>query len=98
MPSLLVLEGPHAGTQLEVDGELTIGRSPTCELVVEDGNVSRRHAQIVLDGGVATLVDLGSRNGTALNGVRLSGKGALKPGDRIQVGPMILAFDPDPLR
>ncbi len=98
MPSLWVLEGPHAGTQLELEGELTIGRSPTCELVVEDSNVSRRHAQLVLDAGTATLIDLGSRNGTLLNGVHLAGKAGLKPGDRIQVGPVVLAFDPDPLR
>lgn len=98
MASLLVLEGPHAGSQLELGAETTLGRSPTCDLVIDDANVSRRHAQILIEGAAATLVDLGSRNGSFLNGVRVSGRAELKPGDRVQVGPLALVFDPDPLR
>lgn len=98
MASLLILEGPQAGAQRELGAETTLGRSPTCDLVIEDPNVSRRHAQILLVGEQASLVDLGSRNGIQLNGQRIVGTVPLHPGDRVQVGQVLFAFDPAPLR
>ena len=72
--------------------EVLIGRSPECHITIEDPLVSRRHARIRIDDGVATLEDLGSRNGVALNGVRLQARHRLSDGDRIRLGTQELVF------
>ena len=72
---------------------LVVGRSRECDVQVEDGNVSRRHFEIVHedpDGWV--LVDLGSTNGTEVNGRRVSGRQRLDDGDRITAGGTELVF------
>lgn len=66
-------------------GQLRIGRAPECELVLKDSRVSRRHARLQARGGVLVLTDLGSTNGTRVNGNRVS-EVVLGVGDRIQVG------------
>jgi serine phosphatase RsbU (regulator of sigma subunit) len=67
---------------------LTLGRSSTNDVPLGDRTLSRVHARIegVLDGGPIRLVDLGSRNGTSLNGSRLTEPVPLSAGDRIQLG------------
>ena len=87
MPSLMLLSGPSAGLRLELRTEATIGRSPSCELPLPaDDRMSRRHARFFVRGEQVLLEDLGSRNGTAVNGERISGEVVLQPGDRVQVG------------
>src|SRR6478735_3304031 len=68
-----------------------IGRSRECDLSVTDGNASRRHAEIVQEGSVYVLVDLGSTNGTELNGRRVT-RHELADGDRITIGATDLTF------
>ncbi len=68
-----------------------IGRSRECDLKVSDGNASRRHAEIVQEGATYFVVDLGSTNGTELNGRRVS-REKLADGDRITVGATDLVF------
>ena len=68
-----------------------IGRSRECDLRVTDGNASRRHAEIVQEGSVYVLVDLGSTNGTELNGRRVT-RQELADGDRITIGATDLVF------
>ncbi len=85
------------GTVVAVtDGDpLTIGRMPDCDITVPDSNVSRHHAEIRLFDGHARVVDLGSMNGTKLNGrgVPSDEFGAvLEHGDRIQVGPAMIIY------
>lgn len=70
----------------------TIGRLPECDLTVADVNVSRRHAEI-RPGSELTLVDLGSTNGTKVNGSRLAGSHVLRDGDVISVGGIQLRFE-----
>ncbi|MBI3181965.1 MAG: sigma 54-interacting transcriptional regulator [Myxococcales bacterium] len=94
MPALLLLTGPSAGLRLEVKEEAVLGRSPSCEIPLEDGKVSRRHARIFLKEGQARIVDLGSRNGTAVNGERIEGEAILLPGDRVQVGDSTVLYEP----
>ncbi|MBN1209105.1 MAG: sigma 54-interacting transcriptional regulator [Myxococcaceae bacterium] len=94
MPALLLLTGVSAGRRYEVATELTIGRSPSCELQIEDDKVSRRHARIFLREGHGRLSDLGSRNGTLLNGERVEGEVLLLPGDRVQIGETTLIYEP----
>ncbi len=95
MPDLLLLSGPSAGLRYEVVAEATIGRSPSCEIPLpEDDKLSRRHARLSVQGGQVLLSDLGSRNGTAVNGERIASEVPLRPGDRIQVGETTLLFAP----
>ncbi len=72
---------------------LTIGRSPANELVLDDPNASRRHAEIrLLDGNRYRLIDMGSSNGTWLNGKRLTVPEDLKDGDQIKIGSVEMHF------
>ena len=67
-------------------GETFIGRSPRCQLVVDDPMVSRQHARITVDAGKVSLEDLGSVNGVLVNGARVEGTRTLSSGDRVLVG------------
>ncbi|MGQ0508460.1 MAG: FHA domain-containing protein [Myxococcaceae bacterium] len=94
MPALLLLSGPSAGLRHEVVNESTLGRSPSCEIPLEDGRVSRRHAKIFVKDGETRIVDLGSRNGTVVNGEKIEGEAILLPGDRVQVGETTVLYEP----
>jgi hypothetical protein len=71
----------------------TIGRSRQCDLMVEDPNVSRTHAEVRPRGGSWVLTDMGSTNGTRLNGRRIDGSEVLKPGDEIELGTSRITFE-----
>lgn len=94
MAALLLLTGPQAGRRHEVAGEVLIGRSPSCTIALEDSKVSRRHVRLSIDGGQARVMDLGSRNGTLVNGEKLDGELLLLPGDRLQIGESTVVFEP----
>ncbi len=68
-----------------IGGRLVLGRSPSCQLVFGDDTVSRRHAELHIDGGVWMLRDLGSSNGTWVNGRRIV-EAEVAPGDDIALG------------
>jgi hypothetical protein len=70
-----------------------IGRSRDCDVVLDDGNVSRRHAEILPTDGGWSIHDLGSTNGTAVNGRRIRNAVALSGGDRIEIGTTELRFE-----
>lgn len=74
--------------------ELVIGRSPDSDLVVEDPSVSSRHAAIRWDGETAVIVDLGSVNGTYLNGKKLESYAPLTNGDQLGFGRAHFIFLP----
>jgi hypothetical protein len=65
----------------------TIGRSDDCDVVLADREVSRQHAQVRHEGDRYVLVDLGSKNGTFLNGVRVSSALRLADGDEVRIAP-----------
>jgi DNA-binding NtrC family response regulator len=94
MPALLLLTGPSAGLRFEVLSEATLGRSPSCDISLQDGRVSRRHARVWREGAHAKLADLGSRNGTLVNGERIEGETVLRQGDRVQVGETTVLVEP----
>jgi hypothetical protein len=73
-------------------GAMVIGRGPTCDLVLDDALVSRRHAQITLAEQEATLEDCGSINGVYLNERRVTDPQRLAPGDRIVIGKQQMVF------
>jgi hypothetical protein len=74
------------------DGEHLIGRHPGSIVPIESRKVSRNHAVIRVAGEEATLVDLGSRNGTFVDGRQIAAPVRLKHRNRIQVGPVVLGF------
>jgi hypothetical protein len=87
MASLTVQAGPGAGQRFTLSKpETIIGRHPGNDVVIEHQEVSRRHASITREGGGFVLRDLGSNNGTFVNGRRLSGPQALRNGDVIALG------------
>lgn len=96
MTQLRLLTGPAAGRKVEIgaDHRFVIGRDDACSLVLDDPEVSRRHAYLIEtpDGGVE-VGDLGSSNGTRLNGRRLEQPTQLKPGDTLEVGGTRLQID-----
>ncbi|MFZ5443688.1 MAG: sigma-54-dependent Fis family transcriptional regulator [Myxococcota bacterium] len=94
MAALLLLTGPQAGRRHEVQGEVFIGRSPSCTISLEDAKVSRRHVRLLVEDGQAKVSDLGSRNGTLVNGEKLESEIVLLPGDRLQVGDSTILFEP----
>jgi DNA-binding winged helix-turn-helix (wHTH) protein len=73
-------------------GENIIGRDRAAVAWIEDAAVSRHHARIVVDGNEARIEDLGSKNGTFLQGTRLSSAAALADGDVIRIGDASMVF------
>lgn len=74
---------------------ISLGRSSANELCYpEDAGLSRQHMMLERDGEHWTAQDLGSKNGTFINGVRIAGKSRLKPGDRIVASRVVLTFEP----
>ena len=97
-PSLAVVLGPDVGTRVVLRQSVETGRDPSCELPLHDDNVSWRHARVE-DRGCDewAIVDLGSTNGTILNGQPCAGA-ILKPGDRIFIGKTVIEVQKDALR
>ena len=74
------------------EGENVIGRDAGCAAVIDQTDVSRYHARIVVSGATASIEDLGSKNGTFLDGKKIVGKTALLPGSEIRLGETSLSF------
>jgi Protein of unknown function (DUF3662)/FHA domain len=70
----------------------TLGRGRQCDIVLNDPNVSRQHAEIRPRGGSWVLSDLGSTNGSQINGRRVDGPEVLRPGDEIELGASAMTF------
>jgi pSer/pThr/pTyr-binding forkhead associated (FHA) protein len=86
----LVLED---GSRVQLGDEpVTIGRSPDCDVVLRDGTVSKHHAEVRREGAGFLLVDLGSLNGTRVNGRGVK-EHRLADGDQVAVGPVALRFE-----
>jgi predicted component of type VI protein secretion system len=66
--------------------ELTLGRAADCDVLVDDPSVSQKHAAILWDGKTGLLRELGSTNGTFLNGIKLGSRAPLRTGDDVSVG------------
>jgi len=91
---LTVLTGTAAGQMYRIpEGSSVIGRGQHADLRIAEEGVSRRHASVRREGGAVLVDDLGSVNGTYVNGERIGQGRALEEGDKIQVGPMtVLRF------
>lgn len=97
MLTLLVLQGPDKGRRFELpDAQTPIGRDSR-PLPILDNTVSRRHAELIpTEDGNWILKDLGSANGTYINGARVTRNMPLKAGDQIRVGRTLLVFGAQP--
>lgn len=89
--ALRFISGKHKGNEfvLPKSGQLFVGRSSDIDLVLIEDMVSRKHAQITVNGNNIVIEDLGSTNGTFVNGERIT-KTAIKKGDRILIGTSIM--------
>jgi pSer/pThr/pTyr-binding forkhead associated (FHA) protein len=94
LPAVVVTTGPEAGRRVELGLEVAIGRQDA-DLVVEDPEVSRRHAVLRRSGGSVVVEDLDSTNGTFVNGERIRTPITVRPGDQVRVGRTTLEIEPD---
>src|SRR5688500_14200202 len=91
MYRLLYQDGETPQAHTFTTGEVVIGRSPECQVVLKDFGISRQHARIVVDEDGVRIQDLKSKNGTQVNGVPVV-EAPLKDGDRILLGKFQLQF------
>ncbi|MCB2153769.1 SpoIIE family protein phosphatase [bacterium] len=95
MPKLIVESGAAAGREFSLRADpATIGRQPDNAVFLDDHHASRHHARVSPENGHFLIEDLGSSNGTFVNGGRIEAPRRLLSGDRIVVGKTILIFDP----
>jgi len=85
------LEGPNGAHYKLKNGVMTIGRLSTSDIVIDDQNVSRQHAELHPIGDTYQLIDLGSTNGCKVNGSRID-RHVLVDGDEIVLGPIRLRY------
>jgi two-component system, NtrC family, response regulator AtoC len=90
-------EGGFSAVALPESGELTIGRSKSCDLYVQHATVSREHARLRI-GATTLLIDCGSSNGTKVGGIPVpaGGERAVLPGQLVELGSAVIAIQPAP--
>jgi pSer/pThr/pTyr-binding forkhead associated (FHA) protein len=92
MIELCLVQGRPNGRRLEFPpGEYLIGRGLECHVRPESDWVSRQHCRLRVSRGGASICDLGSRNGTLVNGSLVVGERSLRDGDLVQIGPLVFA-------
>jgi len=99
---LVMRSGPNPGKIFDLNqAEMSIGRDISNDIVINDAEVSRKHARLIAQTGGYVLEDTGSTNGTFVNGQRLMGPHLLRPGELLLLGENVsltyeqLAYDPD---
>ena len=92
-PALRGLTGPWMNKSFPLKGKVTVGRVPGVDIQLEDDSVSRRHAELEVRGREVLLRDLGSANGTAVNGSPVGEDQVLKSGDIIQFGVVEMTYE-----
>jgi len=90
--SLIIKAGPHRGEVFPLAGTAIIGRGNTCDIVLKDNSVSRRHARLDYVQEKFVITDLGSTNGVYVNGIKVVSKN-LAPGDTIGLGSTLCIFE-----
>ena len=91
-PVLSIIKGPQTGNTFQIDGaETTIGRDPANTIFLNDMTVSRAHAKILRDGANVVIEDLGSLNGTWVDGAIVN-SAPLHDGSSVQIGTFTLVY------
>ena len=95
---LIMRSGPTPGKEFPLEkDEIYVGRDVANDIVVNDPEVSRRHARLTIESGSYLVEDLGSTNGTFVNGQRLTRPHLLRPGEMLQMGENVgFAFEAQP--
>jgi hypothetical protein len=92
---LRIVQGPQTGDAAELEpGVVMIGRSADCQLVLDDDYVSTRHARVVAGESGPYIEDLGSTNGTYVNGARITAPTAISLSDSLRIGKTMLKLEP----
>ena len=94
-PRLAILFGPRRGVTREVHQKVLVGRAAEADLQLIDEKVSREHCLFEPQGAGVVVRDLGSRNGTWVNGERLHGPHVLSPNDTVGIGETVVVYSPD---
>lgn len=98
MPTLRAIEGSAGPSRLVlVPGTLELGRDPEAELYVANPSLSRRHVRFEIRPNLVEITDLGSKNGTLVNGFRIAGTVPLAAGDRVRIGQLEYVFEDEEL-
>ena len=87
---LEIVEGPGAGRQIALRGPVVLGRDESADVVLEDGQISRRHARVTPSGAGIVVEDLESTNGTFVNHDEVHSPVELAPGDELLVGVTVM--------
>jgi serine phosphatase RsbU (regulator of sigma subunit) len=97
MASLVTVKGPNPGRSFDLKASGTsIGRQPDVDIYLESLAVSRQHAKVLCEEGDYFIEDLGSSNGTYVNGEKIKARQPLSEHDMVQIGPYLLALRPEP--
>ncbi|SIO61205.1 FHA domain-containing protein [Singulisphaera sp. GP187] len=87
---LLIVRGRGASTTVKLaDGVTTVGRQDDCQLRIKSSQVSRKHCELFEKKGLLLVKDLGSSNGTFVNGKRIQEQRVLEPGDELSIGQLL---------
>src|SRR6516162_5893429 len=92
MPSIVILKAGESTTHDLARDETVIGRHPECHIQIDSNMVSRKHARVFREGNRFLVEDLGSGNGTTVNGVRIVNPTPLAHDDRVKLGPILIRF------
>ena len=92
MPRLVITKGPGIGRDHAIGTECVLGRAPDVDFTIEDTNASRRHSRVLAEGDGYVIEDLGSRNGTWVNGARVVQRQGLRDGDVVRIGGTEMIF------
>ena len=93
MPAYFIKYSDETGpkTREFSSGELILGRAPECQVVLKDFGISRQHAKLIADPGGVRIMDLGSKNGTKVNGALVT-QAPLRDGDKVSLGSLEILF------
>jgi pSer/pThr/pTyr-binding forkhead associated (FHA) protein len=87
---LVITEGSEAGREFQVSGSVAIGRDASAGIVIDDDEISRRHAVVTRERDELVILDLDSTNGTWVNDERIAAGSRVRVGDRVRIGATVL--------
>jgi hypothetical protein len=91
---LVVIRGRSSANAVKLqDGVTTAGRQDECQLRIKSSQVSRKHCQLFEKHGMLLVKDLGSSNGTFVNGKKIEGQRVMEPGDELGIGPIVFRIE-----